>query len=245
MVSLVIVFISFFILFGFIIYHKRKIENKENDIDDKKYYYAPIINSYKHKYWYWELILFIRRSLFAFVFIVFDNNNLKMGICIILLIYLFINWNCMPFKLNDVNIFESYLIATIIAIIFIDSGTTDIQFRNIVISLLILFPICWYIYFIISKRKALKNKKNGNKIVDIELKDMEFDRSDILTSKYRPSKSDGLQIETDEEEEYNDSNHRTSKKHKYQMISVDGGGDIIVDDDLSTTQRSLTSTKPK
>eukprot|EP01083_Nonionella_stella_P013923 39171_1 len=124
MVSLAIVFMSFFLLFVSICVQRKK--QKPDGDTFKDMYYYPVCWSYSDPYWYWESILFVRRSVFAFVFIVFDNNNLKMSIGILLIIYLYIYAFARPFKDEDVNILEGYLIGTAALIIFIDIGSSDI-----------------------------------------------------------------------------------------------------------------------
>eukprot|EP01083_Nonionella_stella_P216568 778290_1 len=154
--SLAMVFVSFCILFSSIYMHRKKV--KPNDDNFKRMYYYPVSWSYSDPYWFWESILFVRRSVFAIVFIVFDSNNLKMIIGIMLIIYLYIHTFAHPFKAKDVNILEGYLIGTAALIIFIDIGSSDILFQNITISLLILFPLAWFMYFVVSRRKALDNR---------------------------------------------------------------------------------------
>eukprot|EP01083_Nonionella_stella_P303999 1054483_1 len=160
MVSLAIVFVSFFILFLSICI-RRKREKEADDHSKRMYYYYPVSWSYSDQYWFWEAILFVRRSVFAFVFIVFDNNNLKMGIGILSIIYLYIHTFAHPFKAKDVNLLESYLMGTTALIIFIDAGNSDILFQNITISLLILFPLVWFMYFVVSRRNSLANRTSA------------------------------------------------------------------------------------
>eukprot|EP01083_Nonionella_stella_P304000 1054488_1 len=158
-VSLTIVFVSFCVLFLSIYMHRKKL--KPDDDNFKHMYYYPVSWSYSDQYWFWEAILFVRRSVFAFVFIVFDNNNLKMGIGILSIIYLYIHTFAHPFKAKDVNLLESYLMGTTALIIFIDAGNSDILFQNITISLLILFPLVWFMYFVVSRRNSLANRTSA------------------------------------------------------------------------------------
>eukprot|EP01083_Nonionella_stella_P141062 433938_1 len=150
---------SFFLLFVSICVQRKK--QKPDGDTFKDMYYYPVCWSYSDPYWYWESILFVRRSVFAFVFIVFDNNNLKMSIGILLIIYLYIYAFARPFKDEDVNILEGYLIGTTALIIFIDASSSDILFQNVTISLLVLFPLIWFIYFMVSRCKSFTNRKSA------------------------------------------------------------------------------------
>ena len=177
LISLITMILSFSMLFVVIWFHQRsrkQCKTKENQRG--QLYYYPVIGTYKDEYWYWELVMFIRRLLFALVFIVFDDNNLKISMGVLLLIYSFIHQHYLPFRWKYVNKLDSYLIASITAIIFMDanSANTDTGFYSFIISLLILFPIIWFIWFLIANRRACKNKKgrDGPKIVyDVDEQD--------------------------------------------------------------------------
>ena len=94
-ISLMLVILAFIMLFVVICFHKRSVikqQGRRSSINtQKKLYFYSVVQTYKDEYWYWELILFLRRLSFAFVFIVFDNNNLKITMGILLVLYLFIH----------------------------------------------------------------------------------------------------------------------------------------------------------
>ena len=108
---------------------------------------------------------------------------------ILLLIYLFIHQHHLPFRWRYVNKLESYLIACITAIIFINANTLNVDkiFYDIIISLLILFPIIWYLWFLFSNYKSLKNKGQKVHVIPNQDSQIEMDDGDeieLATTKY-------------------------------------------------------------
>eukprot|EP01083_Nonionella_stella_P069780 186222_1 len=106
---------SFLTLFVWIWYKKKDANNDNHDE-----IYDQIRFGYRSKVWFWECILFIRRSILAFAFIVFDNAELKASVGIGFMIYLLAHMYCTPFKNEAENILETSLIVATAICIFID-----------------------------------------------------------------------------------------------------------------------------
>eukprot|EP01084_Bolivina_argentea_P222194 376153_1 len=139
-------------------------------------------------------------------------------ISIVLIMYLFVHINSDPFKLYYVNIFESYLIASIAIVIFIDTNSDNSQFNNILISLLILFPIIYYIYFILSNYKSLKNINYDNmedkecEMCDTSLPPPSGDRRSSLDT----NMDTNLETATHRWSTYVETDHDTDMDHRYE-----------------------------
>eukprot|EP01083_Nonionella_stella_P104728 300551_1 len=161
---LAFLFASFIASFVWIWYKKRK------DTDNHDEVYEQITQCYRDDVWYWECILFVRRSVLALAFIVFDNAELKASVGIGFMIYLLAHMYCTPFKNEAENILETSLIVATAICIFIDaiySSKANSIFSNVLISLLIVFPLILYFIFMVMHCKALVNA--SKKVVDIDI----------------------------------------------------------------------------
>eukprot|EP01083_Nonionella_stella_P238725 836372_1 len=156
---LAFLFASFIASFVWIWYKKRK------DTDNHDEVYEQITQCYRDDVWYWECILFVRRSVLALAFIVFDNAELKASVGIGFMIYLLAHMYCTPFKNEAENILETSLIVATAICIFIDAGHTTYSsgFSNALIWILIVFPLIWYLMFMFIHCKALGNKTSFNR----------------------------------------------------------------------------------
>eukprot|EP00485_Elphidium_margaritaceum_P017056 CAMPEP_0202731210 /NCGR_PEP_ID=MMETSP1385-20130828/187033_1 /ASSEMBLY_ACC=CAM_ASM_000861 /TAXON_ID=933848 /ORGANISM="Elphidium margaritaceum" /LENGTH=336 /DNA_ID=CAMNT_0049397501 /DNA_START=219 /DNA_END=1225 /DNA_ORIENTATION=- len=158
--SLCVLFACFLALFVWI-WRRLQTEGISKDPQIRKQKpYQPVISRYREEVWFWESVLFLRRSVLALTFIVFDRDELKMCIGIALLLFQLVHQDCKPFKSDAENRLETYLIVATAICIFMDAAATsqsDDWFSNVVISLLILLPMVWCCKFACFNYKALGN----------------------------------------------------------------------------------------
>ena len=165
--ALIFVIGSFILLFVYIGRHKKKEKVSQRKLTmntERQLFFYSVIRTYDEEYWFWELVLFMRRLLFAFMFIVFDNDDLKILVGILLSVYLFIHLKYLPFRWNYVNKLDSYLIVAISIVIFMNASSSNLHqtFYDLIITLILLFPMFYYLWFGISNRGALKNRKKND-----------------------------------------------------------------------------------
>eukprot|EP01083_Nonionella_stella_P071917 193508_1 len=226
-VCLLIVFAAFTTLFVWIWCKKS-----DSDASDQMAYY-PAINHYRPEIWFWECILFIRRSILALAFIVFDSDELKVSIGIGLLIFLLIHMHCQPFKWPFENQLETYLILSTVICIFIDttySSDTNSTFSNVCIALLIIFPLVWYFMFMLLHCEALADDHDAEKVADTKRNNTElFNRKRTLSASERDTSGTEDESYFDEQKQEDDVDVVVSvKKHgiKYTSIPMDNTGII-------------------
>jgi len=216
LVFLILVFFSFFVLFLWIWCKRRSQDLSEEEEKTSAYYSA--INSYRKEVWFWECVLFLRRTVLAFAFIVFDNTELKVCMGIALLIYSFIHVKFSPFRWKLENKLETYLIVATAICIFVDSTYSSpgrqyeqTVFSNVIISLLVLLPLVWYVCFVLLYCPALcrpNPKFSQLQMVDLEDRDDEDFENMMPTKEHRPISVGGgsslVKVEEDEEGEEDD-----------------------------------------
>eukprot|EP01084_Bolivina_argentea_P192447 330363_1 len=129
---------------------------------------VSLSRSYKPQYYWWEMLIFLRRLLIAFLSISFGQSNIYSHytlICI-LLAFLMLQMKFKPFNMNEANELESYLLAFIIMIVVLlqiyNSNSYNeslYHFTYATIFILTLIPFMFVIGFMLSYIR-----KNASKI---------------------------------------------------------------------------------
>eukprot|EP01084_Bolivina_argentea_P308894 534224_1 len=174
------------------IYHLVDSNQKRYELAEKKelkeWYHSAVCY---YKIWFWELIIFMRRLLLSFALIVYDSDDLRMCTIFGLVIYCMIHSTLKPFRFDDANQFELWLLISTIAVISLDNYYRTVPknlFGNLMISLLILFPIVWIIYYMISRFKLIQQSDENelrhhhkiqqnmnNEESELEMEELEID----------------------------------------------------------------------
>eukprot|EP01083_Nonionella_stella_P087722 244128_1 len=186
-VSLMVLFAIFVALFIWIWYRKGNDTEKELEIQKQKAY-RPVVSAYTKQYWFWESILFVRRTILAFAFIVFDNDELKVCVAIILLLYAFVQENAAPFRYRWENHLETLVVVmTVISIciaIIYSLKTDGMVFSNVVLAILIVLPLLCYVLFMMIHCSALGHPDDDNDhgCGAIEMVDADTDEEDPMVA---------------------------------------------------------------
>eukprot|EP01083_Nonionella_stella_P108214 314458_1 len=224
--GLAAVILYMIILFAWICTKSRDI--LQCDIRNEAY--KPAVWCYKKKYFYWELILFIRRLVLSLVVIVFGFDDLKMLLAVLLLIYWAIHTKCQPFNSQPVNELESYLIIASSAILFLEinyeNNASEFYANVINISFLILFPMIWFIVYVLIHCIKAKQINKSRKSVSVS------HNTDQSTQSYMELQTVEMkENETAHDIDTNESLERLGQVADSGMVPVDGGAECEDDTD--------------
>ena len=100
------------------------------------------VSKYKQKYYYWELVLFMRRISIAMFSVSAIDNNYKVIFMMILFIFLFAQIQGKLFMIQSGNVMGIILSSCFMFMVFLDSifFINDI-FKTYLISFLVIFPL--------------------------------------------------------------------------------------------------------
>eukprot|EP01084_Bolivina_argentea_P064316 117321_1 len=126
---------------------------------DKRHVLNIFVSKYKSKYYYWEIVLLIKRifiAMFATVLIV-NNGITYVLFVIIIFIFIVLHRCCEPFIVTAANNMECMLLLCL-CIVIMTHSVVDHQatFTNVTVSFLIMLPFILMIYCIY---QFITNKK--------------------------------------------------------------------------------------
>eukprot|EP01084_Bolivina_argentea_P147726 258410_1 len=138
--------------------------------------FESLIYPYKAQYYYFEIVLFSRRVIVAFLAISFHNEYSQFILVMVVLFYCFLQYECQPFIQKEMNQFELVLLFSMILLIVIQGifkNQGHSQFASSMTVLLIIFPIIlWMVYICVGiwkRPKQLEPKDDILKQHELEL----------------------------------------------------------------------------
>eukprot|EP01083_Nonionella_stella_P205246 747600_1 len=142
LVSLIFVVIVFSVVF----IKLRAMDCEERE--DKENTLNQFVNKYKTQYYYWEYVLFLRRTCIA-VFAVSVKNIANYLIFLSIIgFFTFIQHKCAPFVIESCNTMEFILLLFLILVLEANIlSSADTVFEDYFVSCLILLPFVFMIYF--------------------------------------------------------------------------------------------------
>ena len=142
--------------------------NEEDRQNDCSMFYA-LTKVYKPQYYYWEIVIAIRRILIAFVAINFNDKYSEFSIIFVIMISLWLHDECQPFIINELNKLEYISLRCIILIVIIRFWfSTDGYNVNgnklivILLGLLVLAPFAFLLWYTL--RNYWQNKQKTQAI---------------------------------------------------------------------------------
>eukprot|EP01084_Bolivina_argentea_P281231 481144_1 len=169
--------ISIITIFSFVFIRLRKTTVK--DRQNKEHMLNTVVSKYKPKFYYWEYILFWRRTVIALFSVSVNDNTSKYIFALVVGMFMLIQKKYQPFLVDSANEMEFLLLFSLILIIFLHSlSSINTTFNIFITALFILLPFVllpYYIYlFIIKKRDGLEysSDKAKNKIEMISKKQL-------------------------------------------------------------------------
>ena len=152
---------------------------------DRNHFLNIITSRYEPTYYYWELILFIRRIIIALFAVSEPNIYAEFIFIAILIFFSFLQYLHNPFKIDEANQMEFILINCFIFIVMIQlplKHRIDSTIFNIVISLLIIYPYIWMMRM--EHRKISKMDDDNEYHIFNEQSDLSDDEKMIDTNNY-------------------------------------------------------------
>lgn len=189
---------------------------KKDQLKERKvmFIYGFFYYAYKGEYFYWDLVIWLRKFLMMFINIFYmkvleDKRDLSpiLLIFVVLIISCILHFECQPFerKYNVVNTFESFslivLVITIFATTFLFSQTIfkepTITIRLAILSIILVANLLFFLYFFVNiyvynLKIRLIQLKRMNLIEKLKLAHSKFSKnSSIFISKIFNNKTEG------------------------------------------------------
>ena len=142
LLSLIIIVVSF--SFIFIKLKRMTMADRQNPSNGL----SSLITKFKPQYYYWEYVLFIRRVIIAFFAASAFDNNYKLVFIMILLVFLYIQYQCESFIVHEGNKMEFILLLFLVFVLVLDmTSFINPIFEQYLIAGSILFPFISFAYF--------------------------------------------------------------------------------------------------
>ena len=169
---------------GFVAVFTKLREVGANKRQDPSYYFHIITSRYKPQYYYWELIIFIRRIIIALFAVSEPNIGSKFIFIAMMIFFLYLQYSCNPFIIHQGNKMEFILLGCFIFLNVIQlplNPAFDTEKLNIIISILIIYPLILILYKLDGLQQQLwVNKKDDNVLIDGDMSNEAL----IHTTKY-------------------------------------------------------------
>ena len=168
-VLLVTLFCSFFVK---LFLDHQNISYRHFMIKDT-YILSSLLNSYKtDKYWYWEVVIFLRRFIIAMLIVLTESIYAKNILFIVILIFLFAQMKCNPFRIKEINTLESICLGCLLATLYILKSESQNTVSIVALNFILLLPFLMFLmqfYMINSKekKKPAPSAKQQLSLIDV------------------------------------------------------------------------------
>ena len=157
--SVLILLVGLFCSFFLKLFMDHRNDETRKLMKTDEYVLSSFVRAYDlEKYYFWEVVMFLRRLIIAMINVLTDSNYTKNTLFIIMLVFLFLQFNCNPFQIKEVNSLESICLGCLLATLYILSNNFEDSLSVITLNIILLAPfIMFLIQFWMINSRAKKD----------------------------------------------------------------------------------------